>query len=63
MAKKGAGPKPDDAQDFDAALERFIQSLDFGSISGSKEGWWALFADLLTYALFRVFCVRPPCLG
>ena len=63
MAKKGAGPKPDDAQDFDAALEGFIQSMDFGSISGSKEGWWALIADLLTYALFRVFCVRPPCLG
>jgi hypothetical protein len=59
MAKKGSGQKADDAEDFDPALERFIQSMDFATVSGSNEGWFALFADILTYALFRVFRFAP----
>ena len=58
MAKKGSGQKAEDVEDFDAALERFIQSMDFATVSGTNEAWWTLFADILTYALFRVF---PSC--
>jgi hypothetical protein len=58
MAKKGSGQKAVDAEDFDPALERFIQSMDFATVSGSNELWFAVFADILTYALFRVF---PSC--
>ena len=58
MAKKDSGPKADDADDFDPALEQFIQSMDFATVPGSNEGWHVVFADILTYALFRVF---PSC--
>ena len=63
MAKTGSGKKADDAADLDPSLERFVQSMDFATVPGTNQAWWALFADLLTYALFRGFCVRPPCLG
>ena len=63
MGKEGSGQKSDDADDLDKALELFIQSMDFGTVPGTNQGWWSLFVDVLTYALFRVFCVRPPCLG
>ena len=59
MAKKGSGQKAEDAEDFDPALERFIQSMDFATVSGSNERWWTLFADILTYAPFRVFPFAP----
>ena len=59
MAKKGSGPKADEAEDFDPALERFIQSMDFATVYGTNEAWWTLFADILTYALFCVFPFAP----
>jgi hypothetical protein len=59
MAKKGSGQKAEDAEDFDPDLERFIQSMDFATVSGTNQGWWALFADILTYALFCVFPFAP----
>ena len=59
MAKKGSGQKAEDVEDFDAALERFIQSMDFATVTGTNERWFALFADILTYVLFRVFPFAP----
>ena len=59
MAKKGSGQKAEDVEDFDAALERFIQSMDFATVYGTNQAWWALFAGILTYALFRVFPFAP----
>ena len=59
MARRGSGQKAEDVEDFDADLERFIQSMDFAPVRGTNEGWWTLFADILTYALFRVFPFAP----
>ena len=52
MGKKDSGKTAEDVPDFDADLELFIQSMDFATVPGTNQAWWALFADhILTYAL------------